>query len=174
MTNRMTISTPSLQGEVKRYQWLRQQLVAKFAGLDEETLQDTLEGITDLQEMIASIIRSALVDEALHEGLRRRLNDMKERLSRIEIRAGKKRELALGAMIEAGIDKIEQPDFTASVRAGAPSIVLIAEDSIPAAYWLPQPPRLDRQSILVELKGGVPVPGAELSNPNPVLMVRTK
>ena len=48
--------------------------------MDEETVLDTLEGITDLHEMIAAVIRSALVDEALHAGLRFRLDDMKERL----------------------------------------------------------------------------------------------
>jgi Gp157 protein len=135
---------------------------------------DALEGITDLYEMIAAVIRSALVDEALRIGLRSRLDDMRERLSRLELRAGKKRELALEAMTEAGLTKLEQPDFTASARAGSPALVLIAEDRVPEAYWLPQPPKLDRQSILAELKRGIEIPGAEMSNPKPVLSVRTK
>ena len=143
-------------------------------GVDEETVLDTLEGITDLHEMIAAIIRSALVDEALHAGLRFRLDDMKQRLSRLEVRAEKKRQLALEAMSEVGFTKLEQPDFTASTRAGSPALIVIAEDKIPNTYWLPQPPKLDRQTILGELKRGAEIPGAQLSNPQPVLMVRTK
>ena len=71
--------------------------------------------------MIDAVIRSALVDEALQAGLRGRLDDMKERMSRLEVRASKKRELALQAMSEAGLAKLEQPDFTASTRAGSPA-----------------------------------------------------
>ena len=52
--------------------------------------------------MIAAVIRSALVDEALHAGLRFRVDDMRERLSRLELRATKKRQLALEAMTEVG------------------------------------------------------------------------
>ena len=44
---------------------LKERLLAELPKLDEETLRDTLEGITDLHEMIAAVIRSALVDEAL-------------------------------------------------------------------------------------------------------------
>jgi hypothetical protein len=148
--------------------------LANYPSLDEDTLADTLEGITDLQEMIAVIIRSALVDEAFHAGLRERLDDMRERLSRLEIRASKKRELALHALSEVGLTKLEQPDFTASMRAGSPALVVVSEQSIPEAYWLPQPPKLDRQGLTGELKRGAAIPGAELSNPKPVLMVRTK
>ena len=104
--------------------------------LDCETLTDTLEEITDLHEMIAAVIRSALVDEALHVGLRFRVDDMRERLSRLELRAAKKRQLALEAMTEAGLTKLEQPDFTASARAGTPALVVIAEERIPQNYWL--------------------------------------
>ena len=134
----------SLKAEVPKYQLLKQRLIADYPNLDEETQGDTLEEITDLHEMIAVVIRSALVDEALHAGLRFRLDDMRERLSRLEVRATKKRRLALEAMSEVGLSKLEQPDFTASARAGSPALVVIAEERIPDAYWLPQPPKLDR------------------------------
>jgi hypothetical protein len=164
----------SLKVETPKYQLAKQRLVTDYPNLDEETLNDTLEGITDLHEMIAAVIRSALVDEALQAGLRFRLDDMKKRLSRLELRADKKRQLALEAMSEVGLAKLEQPDFTASTRAGSPALIVISEQSIPMAYWLPQPPKLDRQAILGELKRGAEIPGAQMSNPKPVLSVRTK
>ena len=168
------IHSTGLKIESQTYQELKNRLQGNFPALDDETLADTLEGITDLHEMIAAVIRSALVDEALHLGLRSRVDDMRERLSRLELRASKKRELALEAMAEAGLSKLEQPDFTASARAGSPALMVVAEDRIPEAYWLPQPPKLDRQTILGELKRGIDIPGAQMSNPKPVLSVRTK
>ena len=164
----------SIRTEVSKYQLFRQRLLVDFPSTDEETLLDTLEGITDLHEMIAAVIRSALVDEALHAGLRFRVDDMRERLARLDLRAAKKRQLALEAMTEAGLTKLEQPDFTASARAGSPALVVVAEETIPQAYWLPQPPKLDRQAILGELKRGIEISGAQMSNPKPVLSVRTK
>jgi hypothetical protein len=168
------MNVPVLKGQVQIYNCLRQKVMDQYIELDDETIRDTLEGITDLQEMIAAVIRSALVDEALHAGLRFRLDDMKERLSRLDLRATKKREVALDALTEVGLTKLEQPDFTASTRAGSPALVVIAEDRIPKAYWVPQPPKLDRQAILGELKRGLDVPGAQVSNPKPVLSVRTR
>jgi Siphovirus Gp157 len=160
--------------EVSKYQLLKQRVLSQYPNIDKDCLADTLEGITDLHEMIAAVIRSALVDEALHAGLRLRVDDMKERLSRLELRASKKRLLALEAMTEVGLTKLEQPDFTASARVGLPALVVIGEEHIPQVYWLPQPPKLDRQAIFAELKRGADIAGAQLSNPKPVLMVRTK
>ena len=163
-----------VKSEVPKYQLLKERLLAAWPDIDEETLTDTLEGITNLHEMIAAVIRSALVDEALQSGLRARMADMKHRLNRLVERGVKKRQLALEAMTEAGLKKLEQPDFTASARAGLPGLVVVAEDLIPETYWVPQPPKLDRQSLLANLKGGGDVSGAELSNPKPILSVRTK
>jgi len=90
------------------------------------------------------------------------------------VRASKKRELALQVMSETGLAKLDQSDFTASTRAGVPALVVVCEQTIPEAFWLPQPPKLDRQALLGELERGGAISGVELSNPKPILMVRTK
>ena len=170
----MTSKRRHLATETSKYHRLRQRLLDAYPDADEDTISDTLEGITDLHEMIAAVIRSALVDEALQSGLRTRLADMRSRLSRLEERGAKKRQLALEAMSEAGLKKLEQPDFTASARAGLPALVVVEEDRIPDGYWVPQSPKIDRQSLLADLKRDVHIPGTELSNAKPILSVRTK
>jgi hypothetical protein len=164
----------SLKIETSKYQVLRERLLADLPTIEEECLLDTLEGITDLHEMITAIIRSALVDEALRVGLRSLLDEMKQRLARIEQRSIKKRMLALEAMNEVGLKKLEQPDFTASARIGSPALLVTSEQIIPSDYWVPQPPKLDRQSLTVDLKRGKEIPGVCLGNANPILVVRTK
>ena len=164
----------ALNVETYRYRLIRDRLLEVWPKLDTETLTDTLEGITDLHEMIAAIIRSALVDEALHAGLRTRIEDMRQRLARLDERGAKKRQLALEALNEVGLKKLEQPDFTASARAGTAPLILVSEGLVPPAYWVPQPPKLDRQALLTDLKRGGEIPGAQLGNPKPILAVRTK
>jgi hypothetical protein len=160
--------------ETNKYQLVQARLLESWPELDQETLADTLEGITGLHEMIAAVIRSALVDEALQAGLRTRLEEMRQRLVRLEDRGAKKRDLALEAMCEVGLKKLEEPDFTASARAGLPPLLILAEPEIPEPYWVPQPPKLDRQALLADLKRGAVINGAQLGNPKPCLAVRTK
>ncbi|MDJ0514386.1 MAG: siphovirus Gp157 family protein [Methyloceanibacter sp.] len=163
-----------LDPEVGRYIVLRERLVEAFPRIDDETLHDTLEGITTLEELIAETVRSALLDEAFRAGLNRRLEDLKERGARLERRAALKRQYALVAMRESGLKKLEQSDFTASVRAGVPALVVEAESEIPDDFWVPQPARLSRSDVLKALKKGDEVPGAYLRDPQPTLSVRTK
>jgi hypothetical protein len=160
--------------EIHRYRLIRDRLIETWPTLDPETVTDTLEGITDLPEMIAAVIRSALVDEALQAGLRTRIEDMRQRLNRLAERGFKKRQLAIEAMNEAGLKKLEQPDFTASARLGTPPLVVTSETNVPESYWIPQPPRLDRQTLTADLRRGDEVPGACLGNAAPILTVRTK
>ena len=142
-----TVASP-LNLELNRHTYLRSRLLAEIPDIDEETLADTLEGITDLRETLAELIRSALEDEALASGLSTRLNDMKARLSRFEIRANRKRQLALQVMAEAEIQKLAESDFTASLKQGAPTLDVVDEAKVPATYWKPQPSKLDRQGLL--------------------------
>jgi hypothetical protein len=119
-----------LRQDLHLYLYLRQKLLEAVPDADDDTIRDTLEGITTFNELLAETIRSAILDEALLAGLRSRLQDMKHRLARLEARAIRKRELALHVMSEAGLRKVEQPDFTASARAGTPSLLVVAEGEI--------------------------------------------
>ena len=73
------MNIPALNVELQGYERLRQRLLDEYPDLDDETIRDTLEGITNLNELISELIRSALVDEALQAGLRTRLEDMRGR-----------------------------------------------------------------------------------------------
>jgi hypothetical protein len=104
------------------------------------------------------------VDEAFQAGLRTRLEEMRERLARLEERGAKKRQLALEAMCEAGLKKLEEPDFTASARAGLPPLVIVAEPEIPEPYWVPQP-LSSTDSPCSPTLSGITAPSSATRNP---------
>src|SRR5262249_4669083 len=86
----------------------------------------------------------------------------------------KRRQIAKDVMLELDIKKITAPDFTVSVRPGMPSLLVLDEAAVPSIYWQDVAPRLDRQGLLNELKEGTDIKGVTLSNPEPVLSVRTR
>jgi hypothetical protein len=125
-------------------------------------------------EIVTAIIRSALSDESLIAALKCRIADMQGRLDRLQDRASKRRQIARDVMVELDLKKLNAPDFTVSIREGTPSLMVIDEEAVPSIYWQPSEPRLNRQELAYELKQGAEVPGVTLSNPEPVLSVRTR
>ena len=156
------------------YRAVRDRIRTEDPQIDEQTLADTVEGLTDLHEIVAAIIRSALADEALATGLKVRVAEMQERLERLQDRASKRRQIAKDVMVELNLKKITAPDFTVSIRPGMPALLVLDEAAVPSIYWELREPRLNRQELLSDLKGGAEVGGVALSNPEPVLSVRTK
>jgi hypothetical protein len=159
---------------VATYQTIRSRIIALDAGIDDVTLADTVEGLTDLSEVIAAVVRSALVDEAMADGLKDHIQVLQERLIRLAERSVERRRIARDAMLEVDLKKVAAPDFTVSVRPGSAAIVVVDEKAIPEPYWEPREPRLDRLGLLNDLKKGLAVEGATLSNPEPVLSVRIR
>ncbi len=149
-----------LQREVTHHQYLRERLAADFPDADEECLRDTLEGLTNLTDMLAEVLRSALEDQAFVAALRGRVGDMQARLTRIEERARKKRELVCSVMERADVRKLTESDLTVSLRPSRAPLVVTDETAIPEAYWKAQAPKLDRQGLLAALSAGRDVPGA--------------
>jgi hypothetical protein len=156
------------------YRALRDRIRAQDPHIDEQTLADTVEGLTDLHEIIAAIVRAALADEALATGLKGRIAEMQDRLTRLQDCAAKRRQIAKEVMVELDLKKITAPDFTVSIRPGMPSLQVLDEKAVPSIYWQPVDPRLKRSELLNELKQGADIQGVALSNPEPVLSVRTR
>jgi hypothetical protein len=156
------------------YHTLRDRIRAEDPQIDDQTLADTVEGLTDLHEIVTAIVRSALADEALASGLKSRIAEMQGRLDRLQDRASKRRQISKDVMVELNLKKITAPDFTISIRPGLPSLQVLDEAAVPSIYWQPVAPRLNRQGLLSELKDGADITGVALSNPEPVLSVRTR
>ena len=156
------------------YRAIRDRIRAHDPQIDEQTLADTVEGLTDLHEIVQAVIRAALADEALARGLKCRISDMQCRRDRLEDRASKRRQIAKDVMVELDLKKITAPDFSASLRPGMPALMVLNEDAVPSIYWQPGEPRLKRQVLASDLKEGAEIAGATLSNPEPVLSVRTR
>jgi len=157
-----------------KYRTIRDRIQAEDPQIDQQTLADTVEGLTDLHEVLTAIIRAALTDQALAIGLEGRIGEMQARRDRLQDRATKRRQIAKDAMIELDLKKLAASDFTASIRPGTPALMVIDEAAVPSIYWEPREPRLNRQGLANDLKQGAEIAGVALSNPEPVLSVRIK
>jgi hypothetical protein len=115
------------------YGSIRDRLLAEDPQIDEQTLADTVEGLTDLHEILAAVIRAAIADQALATGLEGRIGEMQARRDRLQNRATKRRQIAKDVMVELDRKKLSAPDFTASIRPGTPALMVIDEAAVPSA-----------------------------------------
>ena len=46
----------------------------------------------------------------------------------------------------------------------------MSEGLVPEPYWVPQPPKLDRQALLADLKRGAEIPARNLATPDLLLL----
>lgn len=153
---------------------LRDGLVRDHPDIDEETLADTLDGITGAKDLVASLIRDSNEDAAQAHGLGEYIASLESRKARLIDRAAKRKAAALTLLQEIDERKLERPEFTASVTPGRPKVVVSEPTLLPDRFLRPQPPKPDMAAIKDAIEEGEIVPGAMLSNPVPFLTVRTR
>jgi len=148
-------------------------LLSDHADIDDATLFDTLDGLTDLTDQCNAVIGSALADEATADGLRDFIGALDARCERIRTRAIAKRAAVRAAMEDAGVSKLALPVATLTLGAGRPSVVVFDEDLLPSAFWRVRRD-VDKAKIAAALKNGEAVPGAQMNNSPNVMTVRTR
>ena len=165
--------TSPLALEAHHWKRLRERLLESFPDLaeDEEALLDTLDGETELTDKLAAILRSALHEEAMINGLREYQRDLGRRMSALRARAHKKRSVVLHFMEDVGLKKLEAPDLTASRKVTPPGVVVIDENQLPKEFVRVKS-EPDKSAIKAALKEGQDVPGAQLGNTGETLQVK--
>lgn len=131
--------------------------------LDQQTLLDTLdsirEPIEDKAENTAKLIRSWELDvNTLKEEEKR----LAERRKALENRITSLKMYLQIQMEVAGLEKVQRPNFTISIRNNPPSVSVLDESIIPSDFMIPQPAKVSKKDIAVALKNGDFVPGVEL------------
>lgn len=159
-----------LKRETEAARILREQL-ADLEG-DEETIRDTIEGETNLHELIASVAEDIATDEASVAGIKAHIETMKARKDRLERRIEFRRSAVLNAMSIGEIKKMELAIATLTRKPVPPKVQITDETTIPSWFWKRAEPALDKKAIADALKNNEQVPGATLSNGGETLAVK--
>src|SRR5262245_57108143 len=109
------------------YRTIRDRLRMEDPQIDDQSLADTVDWLTDVHEMLTTVLRAAVADQALATGLEGRIGEMEARRDRLQVRAAKRRQIAKDVMVELDLKKLSAPDFTASIRPGTPALMVIDE-----------------------------------------------
>jgi hypothetical protein len=143
---------------------------------DGSALAHEIATATELRDGIAAVIRSARSDEVMAKRLSDDIAVLQVRKARLEARAERKRQIALGTMLEAGPDfaRLELHDLTASVKATAPTLLVSDPTVLPTQYFDQPEPKLKRSDLLRDLKAGADILGATLAIGAPTLAISSK
>ena len=140
---------------------------------DERAYLDTLEGETDLFELVRKLLCQIEEDEGVQAALAEQISDRQARKSRAGERVRHNRE-AIMALIEcAGLDKLTLPEATLSVRKVPPKAIVTDEAAVPDALCkiIRKP---DLTAIKAEVEAGAVIPGVSFDNGGTSLTVRRK
>lgn len=134
--------------------------------LDEQTILDTLEAESgDLVEKgknVAAVFRNLESDA---KQIKEAEEQLYARRKALEKRAANLKQYLLNGMTVSGIQKIECPLFSVSIKNNPESVQVDDESLIPRDYFreIPATFQLDKNLVKSAIKDGFEVPGAHLA-----------
>ena len=139
------------------------QLIERADEIDEDVLIDTIEAIKESveekAENIAKLVRSFEADGKTIKTEEERLAAKRKTL---ENQVSYLKKYLFEQLETMGIAKIKRPLFTIAIQNNPPSVDVIDESLIPEDFWIPLGAKLDKTSILQQLKAGETVPGTAI------------
>ena len=137
--------------------------MAEDPDIDEQALKDTMEGIEGALEIkaegYAKIIRMLEGDAAACDAESKRLRNKKQAIERNIDRMKKALQYS---MVQTGKTKFKTPLFSFGIQKNPASVVIDHAGMVPASYWIPQPPELDKKAIKAYIKENGDVDWAHL------------
>ncbi len=134
--------------------------------LDQQTISDTLEAESfDFEEKCRAVGYVVKEFESKIMSLEEAYDEMWQRKVHFENKRKSLLEYLQTCMTIAGVRKIDGVEFDISIRKNPHAVKIIDSGLVPPSYWKipePAPAKLDKRSILNDLKIGKQIPGCEL------------
>jgi len=127
----------------------------------------------EFSDVMAALCRAA--DEAAsdRDAVTERIRVLQERSKRHDSRLEAYRALIFAALDTAGQTKWKSPEFTVSITPGRAGVVITDPEAIPDAFVrIKREP--DKTAIGAAIASGAEIPGADLRNGAPSLVIRSK
>jgi len=138
---------------------------------DEALSHDMIEGETGFFEAVERALDEIGECEIVAAGIKDMQGNLSQRLSRTNLRADRLRGLIDQAFQLAEVKTHKFPGATISTKKVPPKLIVTDEAAIPAQFYKPQPPSLDKTALIEAAKAG-PVAGAEMSNGGVTIQIR--
>lgn len=131
--------------------------------MDEQTLADTLESIQesiyDKAANTAGLIKSIEADITTVDEEIKRLQKIKKQK---QTRVHNIKQYLQAEMTKLNQTNIKTPLMNIRIQKNPPSVLVTDAEKIGKMYFVEQEPRLDKRSLLDDLKAGLQIPGAEI------------
>lgn len=150
-----------VSNEVRIWERMKAQLIEMCPDLedDEEALLDTLDGETNLSNVLASLARAAVYREAQAKAMKDLIKRYRERQARHEAANESIRKVIIDALVRTNQKNVKHADVTISLRPLAPKYSLVADTDIemlPDDYLKTEIVKsVDMEKVIADAENGV-------------------